>query len=137
MFFVKLVEVYKTWYDIIKWLQLDYIPKPSSTSSTSTSTTISKSELVRNFPLENQRENQKMVLDEICNAFNSGYKYIVLEAPTGFGKSAVAITLALSLGSSYICTSTKDLQTQYSKDFPYIKTAKGKNNFPCLLKQDL
>ena len=77
-----------------------------------------------------------MVLDEICNAFNSGYKYIVLEAPTGFGKSAVAITLALSLGSSYICTSTKDLQTQYSKDFPYIKIAKGKNNFPCLLKQD-
>ena len=77
-----------------------------------------------------------MVLDEICNAFNSGYKYIVLEAPTGFGKSAVAITFALNLGSSYICTSTKDLQTQYSKDFPFIKTAKGKSNFPCLLKQD-
>jgi ATP-dependent DNA helicase DinG len=77
-----------------------------------------------------------MVLDQIHDAFNLGYKYIVLEAPTGFGKSAVAITLALSLGSSYICTSTKDLQTQYSKDFPYIKTAKGKNNFPCLLKQD-
>jgi ATP-dependent DNA helicase DinG len=77
-----------------------------------------------------------MVLNEICNAFNSGYKYIILEAPTGFGKSAVAIALALSLGSSYICTSTKDLQTQYSRDFPYIKAAKGKNNFPCLLKQD-
>ena len=61
---------------------------------------------------------------------------MLLEAPTGFGKSAVAIALALSLGSSYICTSTKDLQTQYSKDFPYIKAAKGKNNFPCLLKQD-
>ncbi len=42
----------------------------------------------------------------------------------------------MSLGSSYICTSTKDLQTQYSKDFPFIRTAKGKNNFPCLLKQD-
>jgi len=42
----------------------------------------------------------------------------------------------LSLGSSYICTSTKDLQTQYSKDFPYIRMAKGKNNFPCLLKHD-
>jgi ATP-dependent DNA helicase DinG len=42
----------------------------------------------------------------------------------------------LSLGSSYICTSTKDLQTQYSRDFPYIRAAKGKNNFPCLLKQD-
>jgi ATP-dependent DNA helicase DinG len=42
----------------------------------------------------------------------------------------------LSLGSSYICTSTKDLQSQYSRDFPYIRAAKGKNNFPCLLKQD-
>ncbi len=76
------------------------------------------------------------MLDDICNAFNSGYKYIILEAPAGFGKSPVAIATALSLGSSYICTATKDLQTQYSKDFPYINVAKGKNNFPCLVKQD-
>lgn len=76
------------------------------------------------------------MLNEISDAFNSGYRYVLLEAPTGFGKSAVAIALALSLGSSYICTSTKDLQTQYSNDFPYVKAAKGKNNFPCLLKQD-
>ncbi len=76
------------------------------------------------------------MLDDICNAFNSGYKYIILEAPAGFGKSPVAIAVALSLGSSYICTATKDLQTQYSKDFPYINVAKGKNNFPCLVKQD-
>ena len=76
------------------------------------------------------------MLEDIRTAFNSGYRYVILEAPTGFGKSAAAIALALSLGSSYICTSTKDLQTQYSNDFPYIKTAKGKNNFPCLLKQD-
>ena len=97
---------------------------------------MSKSDLVKNFPFSTQRENQKRVLEEILAAFNSGYRHIVLEAPTGFGKSAVAITLALSLGSSYICTSTKDLQTQYSNDFPYVRAAKGKNNFPCLLKQD-
>jgi ATP-dependent DNA helicase DinG len=71
------------------------------------------------------------------DAFNSGYKYIVLEAPTGFGKSPIAMALALSLGSSYICTATKDLQTQYSRDFPYLAMAKGKSNFPCLVKQDL
>ena len=69
-------------------------------------------------------------------AFNSDYKYIILEAPTGFGKSPVAIAVAMTLGSSYICTSTKDLQTQYSRDFPYLKVAKGKNNFPCLVKED-
>ena len=76
------------------------------------------------------------MLNQICDAFNSGYKYIILEAPTGFGKSPVAITIAMTLGSSYICTSTKDLQTQYSRDFPYLKVAKGKNNFPCLVKED-
>ena len=76
------------------------------------------------------------MLNQICAAFNSGYKYIILEAPTGFGKSPVAITVAMTLGSSYICTSTKDLQTQYSRDFPYLKVAKGKNNFPCLVKED-
>ena len=69
--------------------------------------------------------------------FNSGYKYIILEDPTGFGKSPVAITIAMSLGSSEICyLRTKDLQTQYSRDFPYLKVAKGKNNFPCLVKED-
>ena len=76
------------------------------------------------------------MLNQICAAFNSGYKYIILEAPTGFGKSPVAITIAMTLGSSYICTSTKDLQTQYSRDYPYLKVAKGKNNFPCLVKED-
>ena len=82
------------------------------------------------------RENQSSVLNEICKAFNSGYRYILLEAPTGFGKSPVAVAVAMTLGSSYICTSTKDLQTQYAKDFPYFKLAKGKNNFGCLVKED-
>ena len=58
-----------------------------------------------------------MVLDEICNAFNSGYKYIVLEAPTGFGKSAVAIALALSLGSSYILYFYKGFANSIFKRF--------------------
>jgi Rad3-related DNA helicase len=92
--------------------------------------------LINNFPFTSQRYNQTAVLNQICTAFNSGYKYIILEAPTGFGKSPVAIATAMTLGSSYICTSTKDLQTQYSRDFPYLKVAKGKNNFPCLVKED-
>ncbi|MGA7369276.1 MAG: ATP-dependent DNA helicase [Nitrososphaeraceae archaeon] len=94
------------------------------------------SELTRNFPFSQRRNKQDYVLNEICGAFNSGYKYIILEAPTGFGKSPVAVSLALTLGSSYICTSTKDLQTQYARDFPFLKTAKGKSNFSCLVKED-
>ena len=36
----------------------------------------------------------------------------------------------------HICTSTKDLQTQYARDFPFVKVAKGKNNFTCAVKND-
>jgi ATP-dependent DNA helicase DinG len=75
-------------------------------------------------------------LKEIDAAFASGYGYIILEAPTGFGKTLVAIAVALTLGTSYICTSTKDLQTQYARDFPFVKVAKGKNNFSCAVKDD-
>ncbi|MFY9871993.1 MAG: helicase C-terminal domain-containing protein, partial [Candidatus Nitrosopolaris sp.] len=93
-------------------------------------------DLLKNFPFPTRRESQSHVLNEIANAFASDYKYILLEAPTGFGKSPVAIAVALTLGSSYICTSTKELQTQYAKDFPFLKVAKGRNNFPCLVKHD-
>ena len=64
------------------------------------------------FPFPGIREKQKKVLDMIESAIKSGYKQIFLEAPTGFGKTPVAITLARYLGSSHICTATKDLQTQ-------------------------
>jgi ATP-dependent DNA helicase DinG len=94
------------------------------------------SSYIKNFPFPTLREKQSFVLKEIDDAFASGYKYIVLEAPTGFGKSPVAIAAALTLGSSYICTSTKDLQTQYCRDFAFVKPAKGKNNFPCEVKDD-
>ena len=89
------------------------------------------------FPLDHVRPNQDKVLDELDQALKSDYKFIFLEAPTGFGKSAVAVTLARFLGSSHICTSTKDLQTQYNRDFPYLSEVKGRNNFPCIVKEDM
>ncbi len=89
------------------------------------------------FPLETIRPKQAKVLEELDQALKSNYKFIFLEAPTGFGKSAVAVTLARFLGSSHICTSTKDLQTQYNRDFPYLSEVKGRNNFPCIIKEDM
>jgi ATP-dependent DNA helicase DinG len=97
------------------------------------STTI---DFLSNFPFPSLRASQTKILTEVSEAFNSGYKHIILEAPTGIGKSPVAVAIALTLGSSYICTSTKDLQGQYSRDFPFIRVAKGKNNFSCLIKED-
>ena len=97
---------------------------------------LTSSELIKNFPFTYRRDSQTHVLNEICEALNSGYKHILLEAPTGFGKSPVAVAVAMTMGSSYICTSTKDLQTQYSRDFPFLRVAKGANNFRCLVKDD-
>ena len=98
--------------------------------------TISADEYLNNFPHSVFRNNQDGVIRQISEAFNSGYKHIILEAPTGFGKSAIAITIARTLGSSYICTATKDLQTQYSRDYQFLKIAKGKSNFLCRVKED-
>ncbi|HYF98991.1 MAG TPA: helicase C-terminal domain-containing protein [Candidatus Saccharimonadales bacterium] len=87
--------------------------------------------------METIRPKQAKVLEELDQALKSNYKFIFLEAPTGFGKSAVAVTLARFLGSSHICTSTKDLQTQYNRDFPYLSEVKGRNNFSCIVKEDM
>jgi len=97
----------------------------------------SSSSILAHFPFPQIRERQKKVLVEIESALKSGYKHIFLEAPTGFGKTPVAITLARYLGSSHICTATKDLQTQYRRDFPFVVEVKGRGNFPCIVKEDM
>jgi ATP-dependent DNA helicase DinG len=89
------------------------------------------------FPLPALRDRQQKILLEIEQALKSGFKHIFLEAPTGFGKSPVAVALARYLGSSHICTATKDLQSQYSRDFPFIREVKGKSNFPCIVKDEM
>jgi ATP-dependent DNA helicase DinG len=82
-------------------------------------------DFVKNFPFPTLREKQSFVLKEIGAAFASGYRHIILEAPTGFGKSPVAVAAGLTLGSSYICTATKDLQTQYARDFCQTSQGQG------------
>ncbi|MEW5840320.1 ATP-dependent DNA helicase [Nitrososphaera sp.] len=89
------------------------------------------------FPFDQMRDRQRTVLLEIESALKSGYRTIFLEAPTGFGKTPVAIALARYLGSSHICTATKDLQAQYRRDFPFVFEVKGRGNFPCVVKEDM
>ena len=93
--------------------------------------------ILPHFPLPRIREKQKSVLADIESAVKSGYRQIFLEAPTGFGKTPVAIALARYLGSSHVCTATKDLQTQYRRDFPFVVEVKGRGNFPCIVKEDM
>lgn len=89
-------------------------------------------EVKKHFPFENPRKDQLETVSEIADAVNQGYKYIVLEAGTGTGKSAIAATLAGMSDSSYILTITKQLQDQYLRDFNDISLVKGRMNFKCL-----
>lgn len=88
-------------------------------------------EIKKHFPFETPRTDQLETISEIIDAINQGYKYIVLEAGTGTGKSAIAYTLSSIYDSSYILTVTKQLQEQYSTDFNNLKLVKGRNNFTC------
>ncbi len=88
--------------------------------------------LLDNFPSHLQaRDAQKEILDAIQENLKLGYKKILLSAPTGIGKSAIAMTLAKSYEKSFVVTSSKSLQDQYVDDFEVLVPVKGKSNFPC------
>jgi Rad3-related DNA helicase len=90
------------------------------------------------FPMEEYREGQKSAIEYAANAFNSGKKIVIIEAPTGSGKSPVAMTLADMVKDSYYLTITKILQDQLTGDFgedsgyhdPIVEL-KGRNAYSC------
>ncbi len=84
------------------------------------------------FPFKNKRPSQQEVMDQIGAALSQSKRFIILEAPVGFGKSAIAAWLCNRLGSAYLLTSTKQLQDQYSLDFGF-PVVTGKSNFTCLV----
>ena len=94
-----------------------------------------------NFPFKEPRQYQLETISEIKEAIDNGYKYIILEAGTGTGKSLIAATLASIYDSTYILTVTKQLQEQYLKDFKELgfKLVKGRGNFKCrkYLQEDI
>ncbi|MCA9812304.1 MAG: DEAD/DEAH box helicase family protein [Nitrosarchaeum sp.] len=75
---------------------------------------------------------QKEIIAEIEEKVNSGYKKIILCAPTGVGKSLIGATISKYFDSSFTITASKQLQDQYIKDISFLKPVKGKQNFPCL-----
>ncbi|MGL6298532.1 MAG: DEAD/DEAH box helicase family protein, partial [Methanobacteriaceae archaeon] len=89
--------------------------------------------IIEKFPFENPREGQFEIIQEIKDAIDNGYKYIVLEAGTGTGKSVIGATLARMYGDTFIFTMTKQLQEQYIHDFGEygFRLVKGRQNFEC------
>ncbi|HXW02779.1 MAG TPA: helicase C-terminal domain-containing protein [Nitrosarchaeum sp.] len=89
--------------------------------------------LLEKFPEQfSPRDIQKKIIFEIEEKLKSGYKKIILCAPTGVGKSLVGATVSRYFDSSFTITASKHLQDQYIKDIPFLKPVKGKQNFACL-----
>jgi Rad3-related DNA helicase len=93
------------------------------------------------FPMSSYRPGQRNTIIKILEAFSGGYKHVLLEAPVGSGKSAIALALARILGPTFCITPQKILQDQYTTDFgengkhinnkePMIDL-KGRNTYPC------
>lgn len=88
------------------------------------------SSIIDNFPFEKPRKGQLEIISKIKNAIDDGFKFIVLQAGTGTGKSVIATTLSKIYEPAYILTMTKQLQSQYANEFSY-PLVKGRGNFSC------
>jgi len=80
------------------------------------------------------RDGQEDCLKFILDSFNSNKKFVILEAPTGAGKSVIGLTLANYYNSVFYVTIQKILQSQIIKDFSSnldIVDFKGRTNYPC------
>jgi len=85
------------------------------------------------FPFARYRSGQREALQAIRDAYDQGARFVILEAPTGSGKSAIAVALAREASSAYVITAQKILQDQYLRDFPDFALMKGRSNYECLV----
>jgi Rad3-related DNA helicase len=84
------------------------------------------------------RQQQIDGVNFIKKAILTGNKYMLLNLPTGVGKSFLA-TMFINWYLNHVnekakfdvLTNSKLLQDQYIKEFPYIRNLKGRANYPC------
>jgi len=76
------------------------------------------------------RSAQLEVLQKLEGAWEQ-YKYFAISAPTGVGKTHIALALADSIPKSYLLTGTKDLQAQYERSSSKVIDIKGRGNYIC------
>jgi ATP-dependent DNA helicase DinG len=100
-------------------------------------TVVTARNIMDSFPtndfIKGPRKGQTDVLNAIEKAFADGYKNVLLEAPVGSGKSAIAVACAKYYGTAHILTPRKSLQDQYLDDFRKagVTLMKGRNAYPC------
>lgn len=87
------------------------------------------------YPFPEHRPGTRDALKKVRKAMEEGKRFIIIKAPTGSGKSGLAVAIARS-EKAVILTPTKILQDQYESTdvFTTEYTIKGKSNYKCGLK---
>lgn len=89
------------------------------------------------YPFVDSREDrvhmQLKTITFILKMFEEGRKAVLLDAPTGVGKSLINMTVAMNMeGSSFVTLPQKVLQAQYIREFPELCVEiKGRGNYRC------
>jgi len=78
------------------------------------------------------RKEQVRAVDEVIRGYDRGAKVVVLDAPTGSGKTLIGETVRRMAGARsaiYVC-SDKQLQAQFAREFRYSRVLMGRANYP-------
>lgn len=94
---------------------------------------LSEQEVLKAFPAPSFRKYQKEAVIKITDAFNSGMRCVIIDGPTGFGKSYVNATFCKVMQSFY-STPQLTLIDQIKNDsrlHNYFVDIKGRQNYVC------
>jgi len=112
---------------------------------------------VNYFPFSKIRPEQEKAIRFAIDAYESGKRFVIIEAGTGVGKSAIGLTIArymdshgatvkdeegMPLSGAYVLTTQKILQEQYMRDFGpstgkgLLRTIKSSSNYRCKHYED-
>jgi len=101
---------------------------------------------LKHFPHDEIRGPQVEAIDAALSAYKSGKRFVIIEAGTGVGKSAIGLTIARELNDHYrhsedygrgtwFVTTQKILQDQYITDYGppggKLRSIKSSTNYTC------
>jgi len=81
-------------------------------------------------PFPDWYENQKQMCERAVNL--DEHETLILEAPTGSGKSSCPVLTSFFRRGSTVCMGTRDLQCQYRDTFSDIGIVWGQAHYPCV-----
>lgn len=88
------------------------------------------------FPYPSYRDHQRKSLIEAAEAlYEDGYQNVILNLPTGIGKSAINVTIAELADSAFITTPQKALRRQLEEDTDlreHYSTLRARDDYTCI-----